>query len=55
MGHIATNKGIRESLAISIGAKRVSIGSTFDSLYALTDKMMYEAKKLEKDHYVISE
>lgn len=48
-------EGLRESLAISIGAKRVSIGSTFDSLYALTDKMMYEAKKLEKDHYVISE
>lgn len=47
--------GLDEKITVSIGAKKVPEGSTFDSLYAETDKMMYEAKKQIEGNFVIKE
>lgn len=46
--------GFKEKVTVSIGAKKVTKGCTFDALYSETDKMMYEAKKIDS-HYVIQE
>lgn len=48
-------EGFDDKVSVSIGAKRVQGGTTFDSMYAMADKLMYEAKKQVDKHFIVSE